>query len=96
MTNIAAFNEKQIERAVERVHPLLVVAHGTARAPDKNRVREAIMDCIAASKEKEYQEQQHFYGYGLIVEVDRQASPWPTYTVYVPATDNWYLRPEEN
>lgn len=94
MSDVAEFNEKQIGKMVDRVHAAQVAVLGTMGAHDPADIHESIKLCLEATVD--YSEDRYFYGPGFIMEIDRQGSPWPTYTFYVPATKNLYLRPEDD
>lgn len=93
---VKAFNERQIGRMAYKVHAAMVVVKGIAGAPELAEVSDEIGRLIEWSKEKKAQEEVYFWGTnGFIMYVNRNGSPWPTYTFFVPATSNMYVRDEE-
>ena len=94
---IKAFNDRQMGQMAEKIHAAMLVVKGTAGTPDLKSIRDEVERVIGWSKEGEEKDETYFWGTsGFIVYVDRHGSPWPTYTFFVPATTNMYVRPEED
>lgn len=93
MTTQAEFNTKQARDAAERIHAALVVTKGTSFAPSVERIELQILEVVGYTDE--YLDTDYFHVGPVLMHVNRMASPWPTYTFYVPATENLYFRDGE-
>lgn len=91
---IRHFNEKRITEQAERVYAAQLATLGTVHAASIDDIADFLRDLMETHKE--YLSTDWFFAKGMAVKVNRQASPWPTFEVYIPATTNFYLRPEED
>lgn len=78
-----------LDQATDRAHAALLVTAGTAGAMSKERVRECIQ--FAMENHREHPKGSYFpLAAGMVLHLNRDASPWPTFTVLVSATPNLF------
>lgn len=92
-TRITQFNGRQLDTATARAHELLRVALGTQGAPSLEETRAGIELCLESAAK--FTDREHFHANGMVVYVNRTASPFPTFEVFVTATKALYLRSPE-
>lgn len=88
------FNAKQVAEAAKRVHALQQAALGIKGAPRLEKVEESIRNML--TYEKEYLDQDYFYGAGFVMRIQRLNRPFPTVEFFVPATEAYFVYPEED
>lgn len=91
MDKIEAFNKRQVEDNAKRVHAAMCVTQGTAGTPTLEKVEQDLAWAIELMQRDDFESDYAHWG-GFLIYRNKTASPWPTYTVYVPSTQNFYVR----